>query len=100
MAVMCLRSTRFMDPMTREHPIFLDLRRIHDIGAPMGAKNAKEFVVLKRMPGSAPVPSKTLKWAFGTKAEARHQWVYEAMMLEDKGMQKMDFLIQGFHEED
>ena len=100
MAVMCLRSTRFMDPMTRDHPVFLDLRRIHNIQAARGEKNAKQFIVTKRMPGLAPVPSKTLKWAFGTKAEAKHQWVYEAMMLEDKGMEKLDFLIKGFHEED
>lgn len=100
MAVMCLRSTRFMDPMTRDHPVFLDLRRVHNLHAPPGGKNSKEFVVMKRMPARSPLPSKMVKWAFDTLPEARSQWLYEGYLMEDKGMEKLDFLIQGFHEED
>jgi hypothetical protein len=89
-----------MDPMTRKHPVFLELRRCHDLGAPVGGKNSKEFVVMKRMPAAAPLPGKMLRWSFDTLEEARRQWLYEGVIMEDKGMQKMDFLIQGFHEED
>jgi len=100
MSVMCLRSTRFMDPMSRDFPIFLELRRFHNIKAGRGDKNSKAFVVMKRMMGSKTVPTETLKWPFGTKAEARRHWLAEAFILEDKGLEKLDFKIDGFHEED
>jgi hypothetical protein len=89
-----------MDPMSRSTPVFLDLRRVHTLNAPPGGRGNKEFVVTKRMPAQTPLPAKMVKWEFGTLEEARRQWLYEGYIMEDKGMEKMDFLVQGFHEED
>ena len=96
MAVMLLRSTRFMYPQARNAPVFLDLRRIHDLDTPPGGRNGKKFVVSKRL-----LAEKThINKGFDTLPAARSYWCDEAIKLEDLGMDKMNFTISGFHEED
>ena len=96
MAVMLLKSTRFMYPQARDAPIFLDLRRIHNLDTPPGGRNGKKFVVSKRILAEKSQVNK----AFGTVNEAHMYWAYEAIRMEDLGMEKMNFKIDGFHEED
>lgn len=94
--IACLRSSRFMYPQNRDAPVFLDLRRIHNTDTPPGGKNGKKFVVSKRV-----LAAKThINKGFTTLPEARSYWCGEAIKLEDLGMEKMDFVISGFHEED
>ena len=92
--IACLRSSRFMYPQNRDAPVFLDLRRLHNLDNPPGGRNGKKFVVTKRL------PKIVINKGFDTLPEARNYWCGEAIKLEDLGMQKMDFTIQGFHEED
>jgi len=74
--------------------VFLDLRRIHNLDNPPGGKGGKKFVVSRRVRGA------TINKGFVTLPEARNYWCGEAIKLEDLGMEKMDFTISGFHEED
>ena len=94
--IACLRSSRFMYPQNRAEPVFLDLRRFHNLDNPPGGKKGKKFVVSKRVLAA----KTTINKGFDTLNEARTHWCVEAMRLEDMGMQKMDFTISGFHEED
>ena len=95
MAVMLLRSTQFLYPHNRAEPVFLDLRRFHNIKA-LGGKNAKKFVVSERLPAI----DKIINTGFDTKAEAKQFYCERLVTLEDLGMDKMNFTISGFHEED
>ena len=94
--VACLRSSRFMLGHDRTNPVHLDLRRLHNLKA---ENDNKAFVVTKRfwMPETGRITSSK---HFDTLAEARRYWCEQAVMLEDQGMQRMDWHISGFHEED
>ena len=93
--IACLRSSRFLYP-NGDAPIFLDLRRLHNLDSPPGGRGNKKFVVSKRVLAA----KTTINKGFDTLNEARTHWCVEAMKMEDMGMQKMDFTISGFHEED
>ena len=94
--LVCLRSSRFMFPQNRDAPVFLGLRRMHNLDTPPGGRGGKKFVVTKLMPAVKVVVNK----GFGTLNEARRYFLEEASKLEDQGMDKFDFKISGFHEED
>ena len=97
--IACLRSTRFMMP-DRSASVFLELRRLQDIGAILRSSKTRQFVVTKRLgrgAGNIPV---IMKKNFDTLPEARSYWREEAMKLTDRGMDRMDIHISGFHEED
>ena len=97
--IACLRSTRFMMP-DRSASVFLDLRRLQDIGAILRSNESLQFVVMKRLSKKLDGKQIMMKKNFDTLAEARRYWCEQAMILEDKGMIKMDLHICGFHEED
>lgn len=97
--IACLRSTRFMMP-DRSVSIFLELRRLMDTGALARGSHTRQFVVTKRLGTKIDGKQVMLKKNFDTLPEARSYWCEQALILEDKGMNKLDIHIMGFHEED
>ena len=95
--IACLRSTRFQTA-DRQAEVFLELRRLMDVNAVASGRHTKQFVVTQRMRvANRPVITKK---NFDTLPEARSYWREQAMILTDQGLEKLDFHISGFHEED
>lgn len=81
-------------------PIFLDLRRTQDTDAVVRGRNSLQFVVTMRTGQKVAGCHQVINKRFDTLSEARRAWCEQAMKLEDQGLQKFDFCIAGFHEED
>jgi len=87
----CLRSARFLYP-DGSGSIVVELRRHHDLNS----NGIKEFLVTRRLTMS---PTTLITKAFGTLPEAIRHWDLHVAVLTDKGMERRDDRIVGFHEE-
>ncbi len=65
-----------------------------DLNALVASRKTRQFVVTMR---AGPVISSK---HFDDLPAARAYWCERAMVFEDKGMNRFDFQIMGFHEED
>ncbi len=97
--IACLRSTRFQSA-NRQAQVFLELRRLMDLNAVASGRHTKQFVVTKRLGHKVAGVPIIMKKNFDTLPEARTYWREQAMILTDQGMNRLDFHINGFHEED
>lgn len=97
--IACLRSSRFSLP-DGSAPVFLDLRRVHNIQRASVSGDNKHFVVSKRISKFAAGSDAIINKGFEHLNEARTYWCAEAIRLEDEGRVRMDFHISGFHDED
>ncbi len=97
--IACLRSTRFMMP-DGSASVFLDLRRLMDLDAMARGRKTRQFVVTRRLGHQVDGIKVIMNKSFDELPEARAYWCEQAMKYEDKGMQRLDIHIAGFHEED
>lgn len=94
--VALLRLSRFMSP-DKYNFVLLELRQLQDTKALVTSRHTKQFCVTKRF---TDFPNEIANNWFDTKKAARQFWSEEAVKMEDAGMQRYDFTIHGFHEDD
>ena len=95
-ALLCSAQFRVGDDAP---PIYVELRRHHDIKDLNGCDN-KAFIVAKRFPPMHGCQSgQMFTKSFGTPAEGKREWDLQKRMLEDQGLKCVETVILGFHEE-
>lgn len=91
--IACLRSARFLY-RDGSASVCVELRRHHNTDAQADNKTFSVTKRLSRLPGAMTVKH------FGTLPEARRYWMTEVARFENRGMERRDARIMGFHEED
>lgn len=80
--------------------VFLELRRLQDLDAIARGRFSRQFVVTRRLGQSVAGIKIVTNKSFDELPEARRYWCEQALKYQDQGMQQLDLMITGFHEED